>query len=160
MNDWIIKVICVVLLTSILSLIVPENSIGKNIKGIFSLITVLVVITPLINSFQNGFNFQNNAYTNSIVLQEDFLINISEKRIELLKDECISIFKKNNLDVENCVISYEISNEYEVTVKKVHIYLNNLVINSNLEHKNIIEKCKNEIKNYIGINIENILVYE
>ena len=160
MNDWIIKVICIVLLTSILALIVPENSIGKNIKGIFSLITVIVVITPLINSFQNGFNFQNKEYSNSVVLQEDFLNSISEKRIELLKDECISIFKKNNLDVENCVISYEISNEYEVTVKKVHIYLNNLVINGNLEHKNIIEKCKDEIKNYIGISVENILVYE
>ena len=73
MKEWIISITAVILITNIVCLILPQDKIGKYIKGIFSLLTMLVVIKPIINVKDFSYNYDKIAKFDEIVLQEHFL---------------------------------------------------------------------------------------
>ena len=57
MKDWIISIVSVVLITNIVCLILPQGKMGRFVKNIFSILTVLVIIKPLIYLKNGNFDF-------------------------------------------------------------------------------------------------------
>lgn len=160
MNFWLTSIVSVVILTSILSLIVPEGSIGKIIKGLFSLVTILIIIEPIIGflSSENEVNiFSENS---EIVLQEDFLFSVNENKVIALENGCKKILCEYGFTECDCNINYEINEKYKLIVKKVYLKLNFKVINQTTEHKINIEKAITGVMNYLGVEREIIDLYE
>lgn len=160
MKEWIYSIIAIVLLTTIITIIVPEGKLGKMIKGIFALSVMLVIISPIISlsSFNSqGFITNSQIYTN---VQETFLTYINDNKTELIQKELINSFE--NLGIEDALIDldYEYSNNYVYSIKNAKIYLNNAVINSEKEHILVIEEMINTVIEKTNLLRKDIYIYE
>jgi stage III sporulation protein AF len=54
MAEWVLSIVGVVALTVLLDILLPEGQMNKYLKGIFSLLVILVVISPLPSLVKNG----------------------------------------------------------------------------------------------------------
>lgn len=160
MSEWIIKTVSIVILTAVISLILPEGGIGKQIKGVFSLITLFVLIQPVFDFFSTGeFSFEDYVNT-EIVYQENYLNFITEDKKSVYEKNCLEILKNNGIGEATVVIEFEENDFYKIFAKKIQIKISNKVILDENEHKNSIDKTIKEISEYLKIEEKDIVIYE
>lgn len=160
MKEWIYSILAIILLTTIISIIVPDGKLGKMIKGIFALIVMLVIISPIMSfsSFNTDSLINNTQIDGSI--QDSFLNFINENKTQNLENEILESF--NKIGVKNALIDldYEYSSEYVYSIKNAKIYLNNAVINSEKEHILVIEEMINTVIEKTNLLRKDIYIYE
>ena len=162
MKEWILSIVVMVLLTTIITIICPEGKLGKMVKGIFSLIILLVIINPLLNFNKSTINldFNNLFQQENSSIQTGFLDYSINKKIEIYKKECIEIIEKIGIEGAIVEIEYSISDKYEFSIYSAKIYLNKSVIKTEKEHIVVIEEIMDSISNYLNISKTNVLIYE
>ena len=163
MKEWILSIGTIIILTTIADLILPDGKIGKYIKCFFSLLVMLVILTPIINYKKNNLNIDMTAIDKEYELQNNYLNFIYQKRIDECKKSIIEIFKQNSIDnlcENNILIEYKIENNGEFIYENISIDLKNNVIIFNDEHIIIIEKIKEEIKLLVKNSCEVVILYE
>ncbi len=89
MNEYLLSVIGTVLLSAVLTAIMPEGKTASVIKGIARLACLLAIIAPILNFFQKGElefageNFSDKFFSESVIqTDEAFIKYYSEIRIE------------------------------------------------------------------------------
>lgn len=101
MNSYLLTVIGTVLLSSIITAILPEGKTATTIKGVAKLACLLAIIAPILQFFSTGDikSFQSNSSNFSeFVIQTDdsFIQYYSEKRImetqEALEREIVELY--------------------------------------------------------------------
>lgn len=104
MNSYLLTVIGTVLLSSIITAILPEGKTATTIKGVAKLACLLAIIAPILQFFSTGDikSFQSNSSNFSeFVIQTDdgFIQYYSEKRImetqEALEREIVELYAQN-----------------------------------------------------------------
>lgn len=158
MKDWIISIVSVVLITSIVCLILPQGKMGKFVKNIFSILTMLVIIKPLIYLKDGNFNFEQFAGSD-IVIQTDFLDYIYQKRVDEQTKICLKIIEENGIKNAKVDINFEIENQ-DIKIKLVQINLQDSVIISDKGHIDIKEEIVAEISSYLFVEKEVVIIYE
>ena len=158
MKDWIISIVSVVLITSIVCLILPQGKMGKFVKNIFSILTMLVIIKPLIYLKNGNFNFEQFAGSD-IVIQADFLNYIYQKRVDEQTKICLKIIEENGVKNAKVDINFEIENQ-DIKIKLVQINLQDSVIISDKGHIDIKEEIVAEVSSYLLVEKEVVIVYE
>ncbi len=157
MKQWILSVGIIVLLTSIMSLILPEGKIGKFIKAMFSLITMTVIISPVIKLKNNDITIEDIYSEENFDFNNDILNYFHSKKIEECSYICNQILEKHG--VKNAQITIKTINSIEsFAVEKIFINLKNSVINSEKEHIDIIEQARIEISSRILIDKNNVII--
>jgi len=160
MKDWIISIVAVVLITSIVCLILPQGKMGKYVKGIFSLLSTLVVIKPIFYIKNTDVNFEQIFNSNELVLQDSFIDYVTNKRIEEFKENCLKITKENGADNAKVEIEYFLDENKGIKICFVKISLQNSVIISDKEHINFKEEIISDIASYLCINENMVIIYE
>ncbi len=160
MKDWIISITAVVLITSIVCLILPPGKMGKYIKSIFSLLTMLVVIKPIVYIKDINFDYQQIIGADEIALQDDFLIYVFDKKIEEYEQNCVEIVEKVGIKNANINIEYDIEENQNIKINFVKINLQNSVIISDEQHINIKEEMITDIASYLNIKKNMVIIYE
>ena len=155
-NKWIMSILVITIINLSVDLILNNNSISKFIKVIFSLATMLIIIYPITNIFnQNAnfnFDFELNVDSDFIEYSVKEQIVMCEKRIvEQLKEKGYS-----NIDVE---IEYKMS-EYNYEIIGVNVNLSKMVINPNVAHINKYTEIKEIVVSITGVQEKNIVFYE
>ncbi len=160
MKEWIISITSIVLITSVLSLILPHGKIGKFIKGVFSILFMFVVIKPITYFKEESFNFEDFINTDEIILQDNYLDYVYCKRVEDYKANCVKIIEK--LGIKNSVVNidYIIDEVQKLKINFIKINLQNSVIISDKQHINIKEEIITEIASYLNINKNSVIIYE
>lgn len=160
MKEWIYSIIAIILLTTIITIIVPDGKLGKMIKGIFSLIVMLVIISPILSfsSLNNEDFFSNYSVENNI--QDTFLNFINDNKTQSIQNDIIISFEE--IGVKNAIVDldYDYSDDYVFSIKNAKIYLNNTVIKSNKEHILVIEELINIVKSKTNLLRKDIYIYE
>ena len=72
MKEWILSIGTIIILTTIADLILPDGKIGKYIKCFFSLLVMLVILTPIINYKNNNLNIDMTAIDKEYELQNNY----------------------------------------------------------------------------------------
>lgn len=161
MNDWLYSIITVVIIISILSIIVPEGRLGKIVKGIFSIIILLILIQPFVNtSSLDNSKFDILSFEVDDKVQYEYLDYVFTKKIIALEKETKEIIEKCGVSNSTININYQVNDEEGFQINFVNINLSNAVINSDKEHIDIIEEIRNEVSKYLKINNELIRIYE
>ena len=73
MKEWIVSIVCVVILGILLEIVLPKSKMTKYIKGTFSLLVIFVIVSPLPKLFKHELKFDfSTAWdkVNSAVVQE------------------------------------------------------------------------------------------
>ena len=83
-KDFLIKIICVVLILSIILLIIPNGKTKGTIKLIFSIIISLFFISPLLKIKNSEYNLEPTYYQENI--DENYLSFFLQKKEEKYKN--------------------------------------------------------------------------
>lgn len=160
MKEWLLGISATVLLTSVVSLILPEGRSGKYVKSFFSVLVVLVIISPVIRLANSDFRFSDLLYSDNVFYQDDYIFYINEAKTETMENNCTLLLKEKGVLNAVVKINYTVSEDYIYSIEKVEVFLDNAVIKSDGEHINIIEEISVAVSDYLNIDIKAVNVYE
>lgn len=135
-SSWVLSIAGVICLSVVADFILPEGQTGKYVRGIFSFIILLVMISPL-PKLLNKENFSNLfGFDYVIEVDEDYLYQLNLDRLSYCKQEIEEQIQKygyKNVEVYlNCDIF-----DKQMKFKSITVDLKGLVISKDAEHKNI-----------------------
>ena len=159
-SSWVLSIAGVICLSTISQFILPEGQMSKYVKGIFSFIILLIIVSPLPKILKQEIDFSKIFdYKETIKVDEDYLYQLNLDKLNYFKNEIEQEIKKHGYDNVEVYINCNIKDK-KMKFKSITVDLKNLVIRENSEHK-IIAKIREDINkiilSYVEINEEDIL---
>lgn len=145
-STWAMSVAGISMLAVLIDLILPSGQTKKYIKGVFALIVVIVVITPIFNLFKANFKTSDIFEENAIIIQEDFVYEINQDRLNKLESMIVEDLNQQGVSNISLILNANIFTT-DLIVDAVFVSTENVVIFKNLEHKDIKEIVIKSIKN-------------
>ena len=137
-SSWILSIAGVISISVIVELILPEGSLNKYIRSIFSFVVVLVIIAPLPGLVGKNFDFSQISIEEEYTLQEDYLFQLNVYKTEALQTQLANDIEQAGY--ENVKVSVSCENySTNFTITAIYVELQNLVILDKAEHTNIID---------------------
>ena len=161
MSAWVLSLIGVVLISCVITIILPDGRLGKVIKGICSLVITLVIIYPLLSkdSINSVFVLDDNNV--QIDVQEEYVNYVFESRAEQTINEIINLIENKGVKDVICDVGYEKYNgNNNFTINFILINLNNAVIISDKEHILVIEEIISIVSQQFDLDKNKIVIYE
>ena len=151
MSAWIMSIAGVVCLSVLVELVLPNGQMNKYIKGIFSFIILLVIISPIPKLLKKDFDYSHMFGESEIVVQEEYLYQLNLDKV--------SAMQKN---INNEIESYGYKNvearidsdifASQISIKAVYVDLSRLIISETAVHKNITD-IKIDILSIVTANV-------
>lgn len=158
-SSWIMSIAGIICLSVIVELVLPDGQLNRYIKGIFSFIILLVIISPIPSLLGKSFDFSNIFDYGDVQVDEDYIYQLNLDRINLVKGEIEDDIKESGYQNVVIYINCDIFDN-AMQFKSIFVDLKNIVITENAEHTNI-TKIKEEItsiiKSHVDIDEEAIL---
>lgn len=135
MKIWVLNLVGISLMGILIEILLPSGKTNKYIKGVLSLVTISVVISPIISIFTNQSTIKN-FFDQDIVVDEQFVASTnqsSNQREEKLIESMLE--SQGYKGVEINIIP---SNDSQNKIEFVKICTKNMVIdsaNSNIDIK-------------------------
>jgi autonomous glycyl radical cofactor GrcA len=160
MNDWIISVAAIIILTVVAGIILPEGKTNKLIKSVFSIVCLFVLIMPIQYLNNNNFSISNLfSISDEFELDETFLYFTSSEKAESIKIECYELLEKEGITGTDIQIIFD-TEKIVFTIEKVYVNIKNIVILENYQHININVVISNLLTDNLNIEAEQIIIYE
>lgn len=157
MGQWLISIAAVVALSVLLDIIVPEGETNKYIKGIFALITIFVIISPISNFINRDFSIEDIFITsNNNSSINTTLVDATKNDINNLTSNALN---KALADKGYNNVTSRIYLNYEEKIDFVTIDINNLIIAEKVSHINIINDIKSIVSTCLNIDKERVIIY-
>lgn len=137
MKIWVLNLVGISLMGILIEILLPSGKTNKYIKGVLSLVTISVVISPIISIFTNH-SVIKNFFDQDIVVDEQFVASTnqsSNQREEKLIESMLESQGYKGVEI-NIIPSSDSQNKIEF----VKICTKNMVIDS--ENSNIDIKGK------------------
>ncbi|MDE6189009.1 MAG: stage III sporulation protein AF [Clostridia bacterium] len=143
MSAWLIGIVGVVSLGVLIEIILPEGENSKYIRGIFSIIVIFVIVSPLPKLLKGDFikEFTGNGETSQIEIDEEYYQAVKEQIHSTLINGLTEELTANGYAGVEFEITFD--DDYAYAVKKVTV---KSVITSDKDW----EEIKAIIKNYVG----------
>lgn len=157
MGQWLISITAVVALSVLLDIIVPEGEINKYIKGIFALITIFVIISPIASLINSNYSFEDTLNNNNNTFQIDnSFVDYTKDDINNITNNALEKHLKDK-GYNNTVVRIYL--DYDNKINFVTVDINNLIIDEKLSHINITNDIVSIVQEVLNINKERIIVY-
>ncbi len=145
LSAWIMSIAGIICLSVLIELVLPNGQMSKYIKGIFSFIIILVIISPIPKLLHKDFDFSNMFGSSEIKVQEDYLYQLNLNKVSAMQ-------KSINEQIEECGyqnVTARIDSDIfasTIEIKAVYVDISLLIISENAVHKDIIEAKKDMLK--------------
>lgn len=160
MNAWLNSVVGAVIISAIVSFIMPNGKSSKHIQGIFNLLLILIIVKPIFSVDLSSLNFNDIFNKNEIILQYDFIDYFNENLNEIYTEGCKEIIKNEGIENFSIDIDYETDSDGKYQIKTIKIFLKNQVITEDELHIDIIERIKNCVSLYASVTQDKVLIYD
>lgn len=160
MSSYILSVCGAVIISALVSIIMPEGKTGKFINGIVKIACVLIMVSPIISWVYKLKGEKSQSVNNiKVDIGDDFLNYFNNVKAEELEKDIKKIIE-NQYDIEVFVeIDWQISN-YAFTLKKVLINIKNFGIYKKDEHIIIIEQIQTIVSDKLKIDKDVVVINE
>lgn len=151
MTGWIMSIVGVVVIGVLIDVLTPEGESNKYIKGIYALIVVLVIASPIAKALKSDIDF-SKYFDQTFDTDSAFVDSVNDDRKQS-DEQKITIYLKNcGYDGANVVIFQSTSNIYEIDRVNVDITLCSQTK----------EECEEEIKKIVfsAVNCNEVRVYD
>ena len=160
LNSYVLSIVGVVFLGVLVDVIMPDGEMNKYVKGVFSMLALFVIMSPVQKLFNKDFSLENMFYDNtSIAVDNDFL----EATTKQMKKQCESVLiarlKDAGFDGVDVEILAEMSN-YEFQIKKVIIDISKMVIIDDGEHINKYAEIKAVVLENFDVEESDVIINE
>lgn len=160
LSSYILSIIGIVFLGVLVDVIMPDGEMNKYVKGVFSLIALFVILSPVQKLFNNNYNLEEIFYdSSSIKVDSDFLEATTKQMKRQCENVLIAKLKDAGFEEVDVEILAEMSN-YEFQIKKVIIDISNLVINQNIEHINKYTEIRAIVLDNFNVEESDVIINE
>lgn len=160
LSSWVVSVVGIVILGVLIDIAMPEGQMNKYIKGIFGILTVFVIISPITQIFNVNVDFSELFY-NSQSTQID--VDYIEATNKLMKEQTEFYLEKEleNGGFSNVFVTIGCNlKDANFTITKVVVDIKKMVINTNMTHINKYTEIKNIILNSVTVKESDIVFNE
>lgn len=146
--SWLMGLVGVVLLSVLADILLPSGQTNKYIKGIFSLLVLLTLLTPMIKLKNADFNLSDIIGEN-VAIDYEFIENVQVREITEMETKIEEELNNRGIKTEKVVL----------TVKDGNI---NSIMNVSIQIKDIVDAdaVKNMVSEMLSINKDAVSVYE
>ena len=156
-SAWVLSVAGICVLGVLVELMLPAGQTKKYIKGIFSFVVVLIVISPLPAFFKKDFKAEDIFEENAILIQEDFVYEINNKRLEKLENLILTDLKEIGIDNAGVKLNANIFTT-DLVIDAVFVDLRESVIDEKISHIDIEEDVISSVLKYVMVERNDIIV--
>lgn len=151
MTGWIMSIVGVVVIGVLIDVLTPEGESNKYIKGIYALIVVLVIASPIAKALKSDIDF-SKYFDQTFDTDSAFVDSVNDDRKQSDEQKITIYLKNRGYDGANVVIFQSTSNIYEIDRVNVDITLCS-------QNK---EECEEEIKKIVfsTVNCNEVRVYD
>lgn len=157
MWEWVVSVGLVILISTLISLLVPDGRLTSIVGVILSVTVVFTLVKPMENS---DFNFEIPSINTSIEIDYSYAEHSNYLKSNYYSTQCVNLLKNEGVDNAEIVIDYQVDEFRLFKINFVRVFLSKEVINSDGEHIDIIDKVKTIISKNLNIEKDLILVIE
>ena len=160
MDAYILSVCGAVIISSLVTILLPDGKTGKFINGVLKLFCLLVILVPLFVFFKNGsFDTAGSAAEGEISLDEEFIGGFYD---EFANEEARAVEKKIEEELSVTVtaqIEWDFV-DYAYEVSKVKIKIENFGMYGKDEHILVISKIEESVCALLNVRAEAVEIYE
>lgn len=159
-GSYVLSIVGIVLLGVLIDVIMPDGEMNKYIKGVFSLLALFIIISPVQKLFNNNFDFNNIFYDNKAVETDSDFLDATKKQIKnQLERSLMARYKNAGFDNIKVEIKCDMSNNV-LDIKKVMIDISNLVMSEDLSHINKYTEIKKVAMNFLNLEESDVEINE
>ena len=159
MSGYLITLLGVILLGVLIDVIIPSGSTSKYISGIFAIVVMFVMISPVLNWIKNDYKLSDYFTSMDIELNERLLYNITDNKFNALESDIEAELTDNGYSNVNIDIQF-VLNADNVEITQVLVDLSNLVINENSSNINRYVYIRQVVISKVAISEEVVVFSE
>lgn len=159
MGGYLLSILGVVILGVVIDVILPSGSTSKYISGIFAIVVMFVIISPVLSWVNKGYNIKDYFTLQDISLDEKLLYNINNSKFTELEKEIEKELSDNGYNNITVDIQFSID-ATNVKISQVLVDLSNLVINENCVNINRYVYIRQVVQSKLNITKEVIVFCE
>ncbi|MDR3293016.1 MAG: stage III sporulation protein AF [Clostridiales bacterium] len=156
MLSWIISIAGVIVLTVLLDIIMPDGQTNKYIKGIFSIIVILVIVTPLTGVLRGDFNFDTLFSTDRYSVDENYVQSVYSSAYASEEERLVRLLAGEGITVEQADIVFQPADKRKIAY--INIFIRKSVIDSDGANININDKIQEIVARRYGILKQDIRI--
>lgn len=151
LSAWVMSIAGIICLSVLVELILPNGQMNKYIKGIFSFIVILVIISPIPTLLGKEVNLDNMFDSSTqIELQKDYLYQVNLDRVSAMQKDINSQISAQGYQNVEARIDCDIFSS-QINYRSIYVDLSNLVISDSAVHKDILTIKKDIIAIVLSI---------
>ncbi|MBQ8522685.1 MAG: stage III sporulation protein AF [Clostridia bacterium] len=159
MSSYLLALLGIIVLGVLVDVIIPSGSTSKYISGIFAIVVMFVMISPVLNFIKNDYKLSDYFTKVDIELNEKLLYNINDNKFNALEDDIENELSENGYSNVEIDIRFDIEAD-NVKITQVLVDLNNLVINENLTNINRYVYIRQVVLNHVAVTKEVVVFSE
>lgn len=149
MNQWLLSVIGVVFLYILFDLIYPSGKTNKFCKGIFGIIAVGIILSPI---------FKIDLINTNEFVDKDLVESISKSKAEAYESNIENYLSSIGIDGASVEVKYTLS-ENDFMLKSIYLDVSNVVLTENLSNINKYEVIARKVSEKFDVSVDEVFVY-
>lgn len=158
MSAWILSIVGIILVTTLVSIVLPEGKLARYVKSILAFATILVVIAPLKEIGGKELDFSGIITSSESGYQESFLYYINEKKAAALEQGCLANLEEAGMTGAKVTVLFV--DDVTFSIEKVQVNVKNLVCQEDKPHNDRNVEIRRRLAEYLKIEVGQVELYE
>lgn len=158
MGAWLLKITGVIALSALSSLLIPNGQTKKYVKGIFALITLFVLVSPLPKLLKSDFSGFPNAFdtASELEIDETFLYGVATNAYKTQERNIEKFLKEKGIEAK---VKFVVKSETSSEIDYVNVILSDKSFERDKSNSIDIGALKNEISKFSGVPEDKLRVF-
>lgn len=158
MGAWLLKITGVIALSALSSLLIPNGQTKKYVKGIFALITLFVLVSPLPKLLKSDFSGFPNAFdtASELEIDETFLYGVATNAYKTQERNIEKFLKENGIEAK---VKFVVKSETSSEIDYVNVILSDMSFERDKSNSIDIGALKSEISKFSGVPKDKLRVF-
>lgn len=158
MGAWLLKITGVIALSALSSLLIPNGQTKKYVKGIFALITLFVLVSPLPKLLKSDFSGFPNAFDTAgeLEIDETFLHGVATNTYKTRERNIEKFLKEKGIEAK---VKFVVKSETSSEIDYVNVILSDKSFERDKSNSIDIGALKSEISKFSGVPEDKLRVF-
>ena len=158
MGAWLLKITGVIALSTLSSLLIPNGQTKKYVKGIFALITLFVLVSPLPKLLKSDFSGFPNAFdtVSELEIDETFLYGVATNVYKTQERNIEKFLKEKGIESK---VKFVVKSETSSEIDYVNVILSDKSFERDKSNNIDIGALKSEISKFSGVLEDKLRVF-
>ena len=158
MGAWLLKITGVIALSTLSSLLIPNGQTKKYVKGIFALITLFVMVSPLPKLLKSDFSGFPNAFdtASELEIDETFLYGVATNAYKTQERNIEKFLKEKGIEAK---VKFVVKGETSSEIDYVNVILSDKSFERDKSNSIDIGALKSEISKFSGVPEDKLRVF-